>query len=440
MVRALIHFWLIFTIILTNSSYACDRIHVVKKPRLSGPFLVPWDSIGTPVAPRDIRPDEVDASEDVVFWKVVRNYNDGFFALRRDANSINFVAITGEGFTLLDTDFWTFRESFVPDDVKESTFAAFIEPLPGKDTVVIGTRRELIMFDRRTLSLKSRINVSADYTRGMILFDNDLIFVENHRGRTLVRLGPEGKYVWRRDLTGYVDRGPVVYGKVLIVQTRMGSYGGQTTTAVELDSGKILWSDVIDAYGYGVDFADDAVFCVETDLFLCPQKAEGWVICRNPVNGRRLWEHKQAGSVFHCPLVDKQTCKVFVVFGEGVDNRRGGRDEVVCFDGLKGKILWRSNLDRAAMDNPHYGYRPYRSALGLYGGYVMVVDSMNTVTFFDCDTGDKLKSADLGRFTQLLQFLKTENDLLAPPWILRNKLVIATNRGIVLCPLAKLGL
>jgi outer membrane protein assembly factor BamB len=186
----------------------------------------------------------------------------------------------------------------------------------------------------------------------------------------------------------------------------------------------LLWHDRTDAYGCGVAFFDKERL-VEADLFLSPQKSEGWLICRRPETGERLWHYREAGMIAHPPLIDRRTGRVYGIFQRG---------EVVCLRIEDGSVVWKRSLpEHAYAAGTASSYDPAWSPHWLEGGRLAVVDANRVLHVLDAKTGDFLASVALNQTDPATP--SPRPDLVARPWITKDKLLLAFPTGLAAFPL-----
>jgi hypothetical protein len=245
----------------------------------------------------------------------------------------------------------------------------------------------------------------------------DLVLATGYRSETFTRVDSDGKVLWTCRLKGYVMRHPARAGDVLVVQTRQGSYGGQRTSGIDLGTGNVRWSDVVNAYGTGVAVFADGRMCVEGDNNLSPKRTEGRLTARQPRTGKVLWRFTQAGTMLqHAPVIDLETDRTYVVLDDGA---------VVCV-GPDGAKLWQTDLPRKPVPAPAASYDPYRPGMRLSGRWVAVIDNGGTVHLLDKGTGRHVGRIAVGQ--EIIRHGKWAGTTPLPacPWLVGDVLVVPT--------------
>lgn len=287
---------------------------------------------------------------------------------------------------------------------------------------------QIMVLDARSGKITHTLQCKHDARVSPIIFDSDYVLAEGYRAETLVRVAKTGESRWGRRLPGYITLHPAVHGPLMIVQTRRSDYGGQATSGVDLRTGELLWSDTVEAYGYGAAFSDDALFVVESCLLLSRGDTFGWVICRVPETGEKLWEYRRPGLGFHQPIVDETGSCVFVLSDTGV---------VVSIDGRDGSLVWETRLPANAPDLSGLSYLPYSPVMRLDRDRLMVLDLEDVLHVLDMKTGEILRSfPTLSRFSPDGQ--SSSNDkLAATPWVEHGLLIVPSQRKIVAYPFSQ---
>lgn len=252
--------------------------------------------------------------------------------------------------------------------------------------------------------------------------EEDFVLVSQYQSTSLERVDALGSRSWTCRLPGYVMTHPSVCGSLLMVQTRGSSYGGQATSGVDLETGKVLWSETVNAYGCGVVLADDARYSVEGDMWLAPNATEGRLICREPRTGTARWTYRKPQTTLsHTPVLDPVTDRVYAVLDDGT---------VVCVDGECGKTLWEQALpDRPlrALNTSHY---PYQSCLSLHDGLLLLTSSDATLYVLDVQTGEIRERIALTKDTFRHGARARREELVAAPWMVGDLLIVPSESGI----------
>ncbi len=176
---------------------------------------------------------------------------------RRFDRTICVQSSVGDGLQWLEAQ--TGRPLGVPGLEKlRASRSVWMAPGRKPEEILLGVPNTMVLVDATRNKATTLPELSVDPRIRPLWHRGDLVFFEGHRSRTIVRTTAEGKTLWRCSLPGYVMTHPAAYGPLVVVQTRGSSYGGQATTCVDLDTGKKLWSETVDAYGRGAAFGDDA--------------------------------------------------------------------------------------------------------------------------------------------------------------------------------------
>jgi outer membrane protein assembly factor BamB len=245
---------------------------------------------------------------------------------------------------------------------------------------------------------------------------NDYLVVSRPPYRDLSRLLRQGDSVWQCTLPGNAMLQPAVLGNLAVVQTRGPSYGGQQTLCLDLSNGKIVWKEVTDAYGQGVAFLDES-FVVESDRWMSPSSAEGWMIGRELKSGIPQWHYRHQGAIAHPPLIDRQNARVYGACSSG---------HVVCLRASDGSKLWRQSLTEgipllgaADLDSP--SWHPH----SLIGDTLHILDRNLVLHFLNAETGEIRDSISLAGDTT------PASKLIATPWPTADRLIVAFSDRIV---------
>jgi outer membrane protein assembly factor BamB len=228
--------------------------------------------------------------------------------------------------------------------------------------------------------------------------------------------------IWSRELTGYPLRHPTVCGDLAVVQTRQSSYGGQATTGIDVHTGEIVWTDRTDAYGRGIVFGDGCTYLIETDQWLSPEGAEARIVRRDLKTGRREWEiHREPGASGPA-LMDPKTGQVFAITHRGC---------VACLDSLDGKVVWESRLPEYAHGPISDWVGPDQSLHSLQEGRLLVVDINKVLHILDPAEGTLLDSLALAAGFRGDEKGLPPVEMLAPPWLEGDRLIVACRTGLI---------
>ncbi len=280
---------------------------------------------------------------------------------------------------------------------------------------------QILRLSAETGERREELALKHDQRIAPLPVGDEYLIVPEQRGTEIICVNRAQKELWRTPLPGYVQLHPTLVGQHAIVQTRGSSYGGQETLCIRLDDGAIVWKDQTNAYGVGVDFFDESRFFVEANSNMSPQISEGWLIARDPNSGRRLWDYRQSGLMYHPPIIDRKTGRVYAVFQRG---------DVVCLRGEDGSVVWHKRLSENALasggaDSYHKAWSPH----SLDQGRLFVVDQNLTLHAIDAATGDFQTSVTL---VPRLECEPTpEVSLVAPPWIIGDTAFAALSEGVI---------
>jgi outer membrane protein assembly factor BamB len=356
---------------------------------------------------------------DQVAWKHVPPQYHGLARAWRIGNTIAFTTTRNDRtVTILDLSTGAVRSELKTGQDARDTWGA-----PGRKSgeMLLSSPGKIVVVDLSGGKILQHTAYKLDPRIPPVPVGDDYLVASGYRGARLVRIDRSGKELWECGLPGYVQAPLAVGGSIAVVQTRQGSYGGQATTGVDVNTGKRLWSETVDAYGYGAAFGDDAAFVVEADMWLSPKATEGWLICREPATGKRRWHFRLDGTISHAPLVDGKTGRVFAAFDRG---------EVVCLKGADGSLVWKAQLP----ENPYAAVNPSNdpawSCLARQGDRLMVLDRNRVLHFLDVEDGRFIASVALtAAFVSENKYMRPA-DVLAMPWVEGDNLIVATTQGV----------
>ncbi len=306
---------------------------------------------------------------------------------------------------------------------------AWVSPGRQAGEVLVSQPDRVLLVNTKDGTVLQTVKCTPDSRITPIALGNEFIIASGARAQTLVRIAADGQPIWTCKLPGYLLGHPTVCGAILLAQVRGDGYGGQATVAVNLEKGTLLWTDVVNAYGAGTAFAPDGSFCVETDAFMSPNLTEGWLIARDPVTSKRRWHYRKAGAlVDQVPVIDPANTRVYAAMSDGT---------VVCVDAVKGTTLWETVLPQPPAAAASSSYDPYVPALTLLGSHLVIVDAAQTLMVLDAATGKVQRRLLVTR--DVLQHGKRVGSprLLAAPWTVDGKLIVATESGILAYTLPK---
>lgn len=430
-------FILFYILLIAHSSMAHDSVTNESSSKvLTPPEITTWETDLTSNYGQFIKSSANDNTKEILVWKTSESQGYVIKNISVIQNSVYLTYWQSNSVVCINLDSLTQKSLRVSEELLYRSIEPFVAYDDVKDKILLSTSKWVRIFEQSSLKLEKNLGVSLDCRIRPILLEDNLVFVEGYRGESIVRIDLNANIVWKCKLPGYVMSNPVVYGSIMIIQTRQGSYGGQATTAINLTNGKILWSETTDAYGGGVCFGDDAYLCFESDLYLDPQKTEGWIICRTPDTGKRKWRHIQRGAIEHRPVFDQKSNNLYAVFSEFVDTTRsGGENEVICLKADTGSIRWKSKLATAVKKAPASSYEQYWSALRLQNNMLMVLDEKDVLHFFNPENGNLILRLDLDPIKQICSVPRRKTEIINMPMIIKDKLLVFTNHGFVLCPI-----
>jgi outer membrane protein assembly factor BamB len=291
---------------------------------------------------------------------------------------------------------------------------------PGE--ILMSDQKAITVIDGPSGEVRETTPYGLDYRIPPLPLDDDYLVGKGYRGSRLVRIDRQGNTIWECELPGYTMLQPAVYGAFAVVQTRGGSYGGQATSGVDLNSGELMWTDTTNAYGRGAAFGDDAAYVVEADVWLSPKTTEGWLICRKPTTGEKLWHYRRASTTInHRPLVDQASNRVFAVFDRG---------EVVCLQAKDGRLAWGARLPEGPYGSLNLSYVAYWPIMDRHHDWLMIVDRNRVLHMLDTDNGEYLAALALTTaFSRDGQTMEPV-EILAMPRIVGDNLVVLTSKGV----------
>lgn len=299
---------------------------------------------------------------------------------------------------------------------------AWITPGTNSGTALLLSDQNLAVVDLNTGHLINDLEYERDDRIEPVLVDRDFIIVKGYRGSEVCRVTTEGQELWSCRLPGYVMIHPSIQDKFLAVQTRGGSYGGQATSIINVDTGIIMWTDIIDAYGCGVDFTQDARLMVESACWLSPDMTEGRLIARKPRTGVVIWDYRcRMTTISHRPIIDPETGYVYAVFNDG---------KVVSLKSNSGFSVWETLLPFAVKRPTSASYDPYWSCISADSDYILLIDSYDTIYMLDKMTGRIIAYFDVISATTQYDIRVPTTELVGMPCIIDNMLIVATKQSI----------
>ncbi|MBN1911094.1 MAG: PQQ-binding-like beta-propeller repeat protein [Pirellulales bacterium] len=301
---------------------------------------------------------------------------------------------------------------------------AWFGPARRPGEMLLSNAKEILLVETAGGQVRQTTPYKLDYRIAPVPLKDGYLVVKGYRGSHLVRIDQAGNEIWDCQLPGYVMLHPAVFGSFAVVQTRGGSYGGQATSGVDLNTGKRLWSETVNAYGSGAAFGDDATYVIEADTWLSPEATEGWLICRKPTTGERLWHYRRENNtISHWPVVDRKRNRVFAVFNRG---------EVVCLDALDGRVFWETRLPEGPFEtNGGRSYDAYWPVIDCHDDLVLVVDRNMVLHLLEVDKGQYQASLALASASHKHTQKAGRVELITMPSIEGENLIVVTNQGVV---------
>jgi outer membrane protein assembly factor BamB len=353
-----------------------------------------------------------------VAWKHEVGLSGGW----RVGGAMVFLGAQTQALPALDAS--TGRELWKPKYGPYLSRDAWFTPGHRPGEMLLSNFKEILLVDTANGEVRQTTPYKLDYRIAPVPLADGYLVVKGYRGSHLVRIDRTGNEIWDCELPGYAMLHPAVFGAFAVVQTRGGSYGGQATSGVDLNTGERLWSDTVNAYGSGAAFGDDAMYVVEADTWLSPKATEGWLICRKPATGERLWHYRRENNtISHWPVVDRKRNRVFAVFDRG---------EVVCLDAPGGKVLWETRLPEGPYEGNSGGsYDAYWPVIDRHDDLVLVVDRNMVLHLLGVDEGRYRASIALAAASRQDAERAGRVELVTMPSIEGENLIVVTNRGVV---------
>ncbi|MEM7316219.1 MAG: PQQ-binding-like beta-propeller repeat protein, partial [Planctomycetota bacterium] len=285
---------------------------------------------------------------------------------------------------------------------------------------MLATGKKIYSLDAQSQEITHSQSLSHDYRIAPVETEQGMLIVPKSRGREMQLIDSDGQLLWTAALPGYIRGQLAVNAKQVIVQTRGSRYGGQATTALDITTGKQLWSEVIDAYGNGATNGTKNVPFVESAYWMSPNENRGWVIGRRP-DGSRAWTFEVDSLQPVIPIVDTNNLRVFGIFVDGT---------VVCLEAESGKELWRHQLPEALPDCGMVG--SYGASFPIHqfrDGLLLVVDRNLVLNILDGSQGKELARIQLGSTASGLS--PSAKRMIAAPWVTDSLIVTAYQDEIV---------
>jgi hypothetical protein len=240
------------------------------------------------------------------------------------------------------------------------------------------------------------------------------------RGNRLVRMRWSGEPVWQVELPGAGGR-PAWAGCVLAIAAR------SSTSVIDLDAGRRLWSGGVGTYERGTVIGDGAAYLVQTGIHLSPQRTQTLAVGREPRTGKQLWRYVVAGLPGGPPLLWRAEHRVYLL---------GQTGRVVCLDGRSGKLCWCRRLP-APPPRPRSGeHAAGRAIMRLQDRTLIVLDARYVAHFLDAADGTRRASFPLVPSTLAFETGDEFNEPVAAPWLAGGRLIVPTARWLAAFPAA----
>ena len=283
--------------------------------------------------------------------------------------------------------------------------------------IVVSLNDRILAIDTVTGVILRTMHSKRDGRIEPVAVGHDYVLSEQYRGSLISRVSLNDNNAWDCKLSGYLMTHTSLFGSTLLAQTRQGmSYG------ININTGKQLWSDLVDAYGAGFAFADDARYCVETGRFLAPKTTEARIIARNPLTGRRLWQYQKSGTtVSHAPLIDVEADLIYSVLQDGT---------VVCLQGQHGDLVWETQLPRPPRSAPAASYDPYHSCMTFSAGLLGISSDDHVLYLLDARDGRILRRIAVAKDHFRHGKRTGTSSIVAGPWLLHELLIIPSDTEI----------
>ncbi len=250
-----------------------------------------------------------------------------------------------------------------------------------------------------------------------LLVEDGYIMPRGWRGHDLMRINTAGEEVWSTKVTDFLRRTPVRCGPLLLAQTPQNGI-----SAYDVDSGRLLWGNHVDAYGCGISVSADGRYIAETACFLSIETTQGWIIGRSPSTGAQLWHYRRpVNGISHPPLADPVREQTYAAFAGG---------EIVCLDSRSGNVLWEITLPGSVHADSGGIQRPYWPCMAVDGRSLVFIDQSDLIYILDADTGRVAARFDLtGEFTPGGIRLGSAG-LVAMPTLIGDLLIVATKKAV----------
>jgi len=242
------------------------------------------------------------------------------------------------------------------------------------------------------------------------------------RADSLICLDRNNQSIWsRRQASGFRSVPPGTNNGMVIVQPESPRKPGSMVEALDLASGKVIWSQPSGISGCGaVLTGDDDI--VEGGNRTTDGAAAACLTLRNGKDGTVRWEYVRPGTrLTHAPVIDQVADRVYAYLNDGT---------VLCLEGDSGNVIWETMLPRAPTRLiPGRAGRPGPSLL-LRPGTLSAIDHAGGLTLLNPADGKAL-----ARFAMAEDILCDgrrvgQADLVAAPWLADGMLVVPTREGL----------
>lgn len=254
----------------------------------------------------------------------------------------------------------------------------------------------------------------------------DRLFLPRWNGPVLPFFDQLGRKVWELDTAklGSLAELPVAQGGVALFQTRSSrSASLLTLSLVDLDSGQVVWSKADLLRGGRMAFLMDGEWGVGFGRPDRRDQANLGLVCLDTRSGEQRWACDLPTSTHRGLVVDAASRRIYLYFADG---------SVGCVDGDLGALLWRTPLPHLPFSASDVWHPDSPSSLALDSGMVLATDNTAVLTLLDMATGTilgHLRLTEAPKSKGGIQLART--GLLAPPWVVRDHVVVATAQGLV---------
>ena len=320
--------------------------------------------------------------------------------------------------------------------------------LPPKNTWV-----PILAFDQKLQTETAQAQAPVSLPEALPLASWPQSFVNPTHAPGNIKVSDGFKTVWKASIGKGDSRTTRLIAQPVINQGRLYAMGGnQNVTALDLATGKKLWSVRLDsgnkrdktALGGGVAFEDDRLYVTS---------GYGFSVALNPADGTELWRHN-IGKPFQTPPVVSQG----IVYGISSDNEifalsseTGERlwtwtgiaeparmltaplpavegdvviapfssGELAALHAKTGRLLWADELTGVGRLSPLSSLNDIPGAAVMHEGAAYAMNQNGILTAVRITTGERLWSQPLGGFNT--------------PWIAGSYLFVLGEEGQLVC-------